>query len=104
MNQSQILIGNRFTVKLRIISPHICKQCLQVKRWKAKARSEKVNSLKTVALSPVGPSVKSKDAAIRLCCGTTEHLKSGITPLGHSQNRPFTPILFMRHWSKKTHL
>jgi len=26
-NQSQILIGNRFHITLRIVSPIICKQC-----------------------------------------------------------------------------
>ena len=32
---SKFLIGNRFHVKLRILSPENCKQSLQVKSWKA---------------------------------------------------------------------
>ena len=38
---SNILIGNRFHVKLRILSPENCKQSLQVKRWKAEVTAEK---------------------------------------------------------------
>ena len=37
----QILIGNRFHVKLRILSPENCKQSLQVKSWKAEVTAEK---------------------------------------------------------------
>jgi len=32
---SKFLIGNRFHVKLRILSPENCKQSLRVKSWKA---------------------------------------------------------------------
>ena len=38
---SNFLIGNRFHVKLRILSPENCKQSLQVKRWKAEVTAEK---------------------------------------------------------------
>jgi len=38
---SKFLIGNRFHVKLRILSPENCKQSLQVKRWKAEVTAEK---------------------------------------------------------------
>ena len=34
---SKFIIGNRFDVKLRILSPENCKQSLQVKSWKAEA-------------------------------------------------------------------
>jgi len=37
-------IGNRFHVTLRIVSPTICKQRLQVKRWKVKAKPEKAKN------------------------------------------------------------
>jgi len=43
----EVLIGNQFHVKLCIHSPENCKQSLQVKRYKAKARAEKANKLKT---------------------------------------------------------
>jgi len=36
----QILIRNRFHVKLRIFSPENCKQSLQVKSWKAEVTAE----------------------------------------------------------------
>jgi len=38
---SKFLIGNRFHVKLRILSPDNCKQSLQVKSWKAEVTAEK---------------------------------------------------------------
>ena len=38
---SKFLIGNRFHVKLRILSPEDCKQSLQVKSWKAEVTAEK---------------------------------------------------------------
>jgi len=38
---SKFLIGNRFHVKLRILSPENCKQRLQVKSWKAEVTAEK---------------------------------------------------------------
>jgi len=38
---SKFLIGNRFHVKLRILSPENCKQSLQVKRRKAEVTAEK---------------------------------------------------------------
>ena len=38
---SEFLIGNRFHVKLRILSPKNCKQSLQVKSWKAEVTAEK---------------------------------------------------------------
>ena len=38
---SKYLIGNRFHVKLRILSPENCKQSLQVKSWKAEVTAEK---------------------------------------------------------------
>jgi len=44
----KFIIGSRFHVTLLIVSPYICQQCWQVKRWKAKTRSEKVSNLKTL--------------------------------------------------------
>jgi len=44
---SKFFIGNRFHVKLRILSSEIRKQSLRVKSWKAKIRAEEVNKLKT---------------------------------------------------------
>ena len=41
---SKFLIGNRFLVKLRILSPENCKQSLRVKSWKAEATAEKKQS------------------------------------------------------------
>ena len=38
---SKFFIGNRFRVKLRILSPENCKQSFQVKSWKAEATAEK---------------------------------------------------------------
>ena len=38
---SKFLIGYRFHVKLRILSPENCKQSLQVKNWKAEVTAEK---------------------------------------------------------------
>ena len=38
---SKFSIGNRFHVKLRILSPENCKQSLQVKSWKAEVTAEK---------------------------------------------------------------
>ena len=38
---SKFLIGNRFHVKLCILSPENCKQSLQVKSWKAEVTAEK---------------------------------------------------------------
>jgi len=38
---SKFLIGNRFHVKLRILSPENCKQSLQMKSWKAEVTAEK---------------------------------------------------------------
>ena len=38
---SKFLIGNRFHVKLRILSPENCRQSLQVKSWKADVTAEK---------------------------------------------------------------
>ena len=38
---SKFLVGNRFHVKLRILSPENCKQSLQVKRRKAEVTAEK---------------------------------------------------------------
>ena len=38
---SKFLIGNRFYVKLRILSPENCKQSLRVKSWKAEVTAEK---------------------------------------------------------------
>ena len=38
---SKFLIGYRFHVKLRILSPENCKQSLQVKSWKAEVTAEK---------------------------------------------------------------
>ena len=43
---SKFLIGNRFHVKLRILSPENCKQSLRVKSWKTEVTTEK-NKLKT---------------------------------------------------------
>jgi len=37
---SEFLIGNRFHVKLRILSPENYKQSLQVKSWKAEVTAE----------------------------------------------------------------
>jgi len=42
---SKFLIGNRFHVKLRILSPENCKQSSQVKIWKVEVTAEK--NLKT---------------------------------------------------------
>ena len=36
-----VLLGNRFHVKLRILSPENCKQSLRVKSWKAEVTAEK---------------------------------------------------------------
>jgi len=44
---SKFLIGSRFQVKLRILSPEICTQFLRVKGWKATDRAKKANKLKT---------------------------------------------------------
>ena len=38
---SKFLIGNRFRVKLRILSPENCKQSLRVNSWKAEVTAEK---------------------------------------------------------------
>ena len=38
---SKFLIGNRFHVKLRILSPENCKQSWRVKSWKAEVSAEK---------------------------------------------------------------
>ena len=38
---SKFLIGNRFHVKLRILSPENCKQSLRVKSCKAEVTAEK---------------------------------------------------------------
>jgi len=38
---SKFLIGNRFHVKLRILTPENCKQSLQVKSGKAEVTAEK---------------------------------------------------------------
>ena len=38
---SKFLIGNRFHVKLRILSPENCKQSLRVKSWKAEVTADK---------------------------------------------------------------
>jgi len=38
---SNFFIGNRFHVKLRILSPENCKQSLRVKSWKAEITAEK---------------------------------------------------------------
>ena len=38
---SKFLIGNRFHVKLRILSPENCQQSSQVKSWKAEVAAEK---------------------------------------------------------------
>ena len=38
---SKFLIGNRFHVKLHILSPEHCKQSLRVKSWKAEVTAEK---------------------------------------------------------------
>jgi len=46
MSLSEILIGNRFHVKLLILSLENCKQSLRVKNWKAK-RAEKTKKLNT---------------------------------------------------------
>ena len=43
---SKFLIGYRFHVKLRILSPENCKQSFQVKSWMAEVTAEK-NKLKT---------------------------------------------------------
>ena len=37
---SKFLIGNRFHVKLRILSPENCKESLRVKSWKAEVTAE----------------------------------------------------------------
>ena len=37
----KFLLGNRFHVKLRILSPENCKQSLRVKSWKAEVTAEK---------------------------------------------------------------
>jgi len=42
----EFLIGNRFHVNLRILSPDICKQSLRVKSWKVELRAEKAIKLK----------------------------------------------------------
>ena len=47
IDQQIFLPGNQFHVKLHILSPEICKQCLRVKSWEAKVRAEKQRSLKT---------------------------------------------------------
>jgi len=44
---SKFLIGNRFHVKLRIVSPETCKQSLRVQSWKAIVTAEETNKLKT---------------------------------------------------------
>jgi len=38
---NKFLTGNRFHVKLRILSPENCKQSLWVKSWKAEVTAEK---------------------------------------------------------------
>ena len=38
---NKFLIGNRFHVKLRILSPENCKQSLWVQSWKAEVTAEK---------------------------------------------------------------
>jgi len=38
---SKFLIGNRFHVKLRILSTENCKQSLRVKSWKTEVTAEK---------------------------------------------------------------
>ena len=38
---SKFFIGNRFYVKLRILSPENCKQSLEVKSWEAGVTAEK---------------------------------------------------------------
>ena len=47
----KFLIGNRFHVKLRILSPENCKQSLQVKSWKAEVTAEKKQLKTTIEIS-----------------------------------------------------
>jgi len=42
----KILMGNRLHIKLRFLSPDICKQSLGVKSWKAKESVEKATKHK----------------------------------------------------------
>ena len=43
---SKFFIGNRFHIKLRILSPENYKQSLQVKSWKAEVTAEKKTNSK----------------------------------------------------------
>jgi len=43
----KMLIGNWLHLKLRFLSPEICKQSLELKSWKAKEKAVKANQLKT---------------------------------------------------------
>jgi len=47
LNRANFVIRNRFRVTLRIRSPEICKQYLQVKHWQAEARAKKADKLKS---------------------------------------------------------
>ena len=47
----EFLIGNRFHVKLYILSPENCKQSLQVKSWKAEVTAEKKQLKTTIEIS-----------------------------------------------------
>ena len=55
----KFLIGNRFHVKLRILSPENCKQSLRVKSWKAEVTAEK-NKLKTTIKRRTATNVKRR--------------------------------------------
>jgi len=48
---SKFLVGNRFHVKLRILSPDNCKQSLQAKSWKAEVTAEKKQLKTTIKIS-----------------------------------------------------
>jgi len=54
------LTENQFHVTLRIVSPYICKQCQQVKRWKAKTTAKKANNLKTKVVNHTIPTATNK--------------------------------------------
>jgi len=71
---------NRFHVTLHIPGPEICEQSLPVKRWKAEARAEKANKLKT----------KMNKSKRKLC--EVQNWK-----VGHSQIIAFTET----EWARK---
>jgi len=56
---SKVLIGNRFHVKLRILTPENCKQSLRVKSWKAKVTAEKTNRTQVYNGNIITQAIKS---------------------------------------------